>query len=72
MTTSRKERKRKVGKLVEKIQEVVDAGDYEKPLEDESGIKMERVGTAAGKSVNIARVSLFPVVLVEGESDMQT
>ncbi|GAA5901785.1 ubiquitin carboxyl-terminal hydrolase [Sporobolomyces salmoneus] len=57
MTTSRKDRKRKVGKLVDRIQETVDAGDYEKPLESESGgaIKMEKVGTAAGKSVNIAR-----------------
>ncbi|GAA6009852.1 hypothetical protein JCM11491_000839 [Sporobolomyces phaffii] len=56
MTTSRKERKRKIGKLVDRIQTVVDAGDYEKPLEDDaSGIKMERVGTAAGKSVNLAR-----------------
>lgn len=58
MTTSRKDRLKKVGKLVEKVQSVVDAGDYEKPLEIESGgaIKVEKVGTAAGKSVNLARV----------------
>ncbi|GAA5936955.1 ubiquitin carboxyl-terminal hydrolase [Sporobolomyces koalae] len=57
MTNSRKDRKRKIQKLVDKIQTVVDAGDFEKLLEQgEAGaIKMERASSAAGKNVNLAR-----------------
>jgi len=61
MTSSRKDRKRKIGKLVDRLQAVVDSGDYEKDLtlgSEYDGIKMERTGSAAGKTVNMARVSL--------------
>jgi len=60
MTSSRKDRKRKIGKLVDRLQAVVDSGDYEKDLtlgSEYDGIKLERTGSAAGKTVNMARVS---------------
>ncbi|GAA5969690.1 hypothetical protein JCM3765_006114 [Sporobolomyces pararoseus] len=58
MTISRKERLKKLNKLVEKIESVVNSGDFERLLENEGGgttIKVEKVGTAAGKLVNLAR-----------------
>ncbi|GAA5928927.1 hypothetical protein JCM10213_004942 [Rhodosporidiobolus nylandii] len=53
ITSSRKERKRKIQRLVERVQEVIDAGDYEKELGDD--VKMDRTGTAAAKTVRFAR-----------------
>lgn len=54
MTASRKERKRKVQRLVDKVTAVLEAGDYEKELGDD--IKVERVEGPAGKIVRFARV----------------
>ncbi|GAA5876083.1 hypothetical protein JCM1840_002764 [Sporobolomyces johnsonii] len=53
MTASRKDRRRKIQKLVDRVQAVVDAGDFEKELGED--VKMERTGGAAGKSVRLAR-----------------
>ncbi|BGP53319.1 ubiquitin-specific protease ubp1 [Rhodotorula sphaerocarpa] len=53
MTTSRKERRRKVQKLVDKVQDAVDAGDWERDLGEE--IKVERSEVAAGKMTRFAR-----------------
>ncbi|GAA5955124.1 hypothetical protein JCM21900_001618 [Sporobolomyces salmonicolor] len=53
MTASKKDRRRKVQKLVDRVQAVVDAGDFEAELGED--VKMERTGGAAGKSVRLAR-----------------
>lgn len=64
LSASKKDRYKKLTKLIEKLERVVDAGDFENHLiETNDGIKMEKIGTAAGKSVNIARVSLPPPLL---------
>lgn len=56
MTASRRDRLRKVQKIVSNLEDVVRAADFEQPLGDE--IKMERVFGAAGKMIRFARVSL--------------
>ncbi|GAA5984413.1 hypothetical protein JCM11641_000128 [Rhodosporidiobolus odoratus] len=53
MTSSRKERRRKIQKLVDRVQQVVDAGDYEKELGED--VKIEKTGSAAAKMVHFAR-----------------
>ncbi|GAA5851001.1 hypothetical protein JCM8547_009152 [Rhodosporidiobolus lusitaniae] len=53
MTSSSKERRRKIQKLVEKVQTAVDANDYEKDLGED--VKLERAEGAAGKMVKLAR-----------------
>lgn len=66
MTTSRKERRRKVQKLVDKVQDAVDAGDWERDLGEE--IKVERSEVAAGKMTRFARVrfcSIRPLYAVD-------
>lgn len=55
MTTSRKDRRRKVQKLVDRIKDATLAGDWERELGDE--IKVERSEVAAGKMTRFARVS---------------
>ena len=65
MTSSRKQRAKKVQKLVDKLQAVVDANDWEKELgaefaadaEGKGKGKVERVEGPAAKDVRIARVS---------------
>lgn len=57
MTSSKKDRKRKIQKLVDKVQVAVDAADFEKEIED---VKMGRAETAAGKTVKFARVRFVP------------
>jgi hypothetical protein len=59
MTSSKKDRKRKIQKLVDRVQVAVDAADFEKEIED---VKMERAETAAGKTVKFARVRSIPSV----------
>lgn len=56
-TSSKKDRKRKIQKLVDKVQVAVDAADFEREIED---VKLERAETAAGKTVKFARVRPFP------------
>lgn len=53
MSAARKERRRKVQRLVERVEGVVEAGDFEKELGDE--VKVERVAGPAGKQVRFAR-----------------
>ncbi|BGO88882.1 hypothetical protein NBRC10512_002239 [Rhodotorula toruloides] len=53
MTASRKDRRRKMQKLVDKVKSAVDAGDWEKEFGED--VKMERSGSAAGKLVRFAR-----------------
>lgn len=55
MTQSRKDRKKKVQKLVDRVKNVIDTGDFEKELG--SDIKVEKVAGPAGKQLRFARVS---------------
>jgi hypothetical protein len=55
MTASRKDRRRKVQKLVDRIKDAADAGDWERELGED--IKVERSEVAAGKMTRFARVS---------------
>lgn len=56
MTASRKDRKRKTQKLVDRLQAVLDAGDFERELGSD-GIKLDKVFGPAGKQTKFARVS---------------
>lgn len=56
MTASRKDRRRKVQKLVDRVQEAADANDWERELGED--IKVERSEVAAGKMTRFARVRL--------------
>lgn len=62
MTASRKDRRRKMQKLVDKVKSAVEAGDWEKQFGEE--VKMERSGSAAGKLVRFARVRSACVALL--------
>ncbi|GAA5979230.1 hypothetical protein JCM10908_002848 [Rhodotorula pacifica] len=53
MTASRKDRRRKVQKLVDRIKDAADAGDWERDLGED--IKVERSEVAAGKMTRFAR-----------------
>ncbi|GAA5896958.1 hypothetical protein JCM6882_007316 [Rhodosporidiobolus microsporus] len=53
MTSSRKDRRRKIQKMLDRVQAVVDAEDYEKELGED--IKVGNPGTAAGKLIRFAR-----------------
>lgn len=55
MTQSRKDRRKKVQKLVDRVTRIIDAGDFEKELGED--IKFERVAGLAGKQNRFARVS---------------
>lgn len=55
MTASRKDRRRKVQKIVDRIKDAADAGDWERELGED--IKVERSEVAAGKMTRFARVS---------------
>ena len=55
MTQSRKDRRKKVQKLVDKVAAAIEAGDFERELGDD--IRIERVEGPAGKLVRFARVS---------------
>ncbi|KAK4052024.1 ubiquitin-specific protease ubp1 [Microbotryomycetes sp. JL201] len=54
MTSSRKDRKRKVQKVLDKLQAVTAASDFERELSGE-GIKVEKVSGPAGKQTKFAR-----------------
>lgn len=60
MTQSRKDRRRKVQKLVDRVKAALDAGDFERELGDE--VKVERVEGPAGKQVRFARVRRIPLL----------
>ncbi|GAA6030154.1 hypothetical protein JCM8097_009290 [Rhodosporidiobolus ruineniae] len=53
MTASRKERRRKAQKLVERVQAAVEASDFERDLGED--VKMDRAESAAAKVVRFAR-----------------
>ncbi|KAL8291931.1 hypothetical protein RQP46_002189 [Phenoliferia psychrophenolica] len=53
MTQSRKDRRKKVQKLVDKVSAAIAAGDFERELGDD--VKVERVEGPAGKLVRFAR-----------------
>ncbi|ORY55524.1 hypothetical protein BCR35DRAFT_322694 [Leucosporidium creatinivorum] len=66
MTQSRRDRLRKTQKLVDRLQSIVEAGDWEKELgkEFEGSGKVERVEGPAGKVVRFARTpSILPIHL---------
>lgn len=54
MTQSRKDRRKKVQKLVDRVASAIAAGDFERELGDD--IKVERVEGPAGRQVRFARV----------------
>ncbi|KAK4051260.1 ubiquitin-specific protease ubp1 [Microbotryomycetes sp. JL221] len=54
MTSSRKDRRRKVQRLLDKLESIVSSSDFEKDLKND-GIKFEKIIGPAGKQIKFAR-----------------
>lgn len=70
MSQSKKDRRKKVQKLVDRVKLALDAGDFEKELGSE--IKVERVEGLAGKQVRFARVRCSTPLLLGSSVDVLT